>query len=421
MKKIVFPIIPHVLHNHNFVKLWVSQICTVLGINIVNYILLLQLYKNTNSILAASFLWIAFSLPVLLIGPFASTIVDLVSRKKLLTITTLLQCLTILLFLLPGQRYFLIYAIMFIYSLFSQFYGPSESATLPIIVSKEDIAEATGIFLFTGQVGRLLGFGIAGFLAIFIGFHPTLILCSALLAIAFMSVLSLPVIHIKKTVDVEQDLSHFFGKVTEGYQYIKNNRYVLQPLLLSSGSEITMLIIAITIPAIAKEIINIPPEDAALYIIIPAMFGAMTGIFSFSRLLRRGVRKIALIKQALLGLVISFFVIGLVLERIPMTARLILLPLVAFVAGMSFTGVQVPSQTYLQETTPKDMLGRLWGNLWFMMTIITIIPMFLSATLTEFLGVHTLFIILGVGIFAVYLYIKNHSTLVTLPIPKEEA
>jgi hypothetical protein len=88
---------------------------------------------------------------------------------------------------------------------------------------------------------------------------------------------------------------------------------------------------------------------------------------------------------------------------------------------MSFTGVQVPSQTYLQETTPKDMLGRLWGNLWFMMTIITIIPMFLSATLTEFLGVHTLFIILGIGIFAVYLYIKNHSTLVTLPTPKEEA
>ena len=415
----MFPIIPHVLHNPNFVKLWVSQICTVLGINIVNYILLLQLYKNTNSTLAASFLWIAFSLPVLLVGPFASTIVDLVNRKKLLTITTLLQCLTILLFLLPGQRYFLIYAIMFIYSLFSQFYGPSESATLPIIVSKEDIAEATGIFLFTGQVGRLLGFGIAGFLAIFIGFHPTLIACSMLLGIAFLSVLSLPIIHIKKPINVEQDLSHFFGKVVEGYQYIKNNRYVLQPLLLSSGSEITMLIIAITIPALAKEIINIPPEDAALYVIIPAMFGAMTGIFSFSRLLRRGVRKIVLIKQALLGLVISFFVIGVVLERIPMTARLILLPVIAFVAGMSFTGIQVPSQTYLQETTPKDMLGRLWGNLWFMMTIITIIPMFLSATLTEFLGVHTLFIILGFGIFAVYLYIKNHSSIVTLPAPKE--
>jgi len=414
-------LIPHVLHNHNFDKLWISQICTVLGINIVNYVLLLRLYHSTNSTLAASFLWIAFSLPVLLVGPFASTIVDLVNRKKLLTATTLLQCLTILLFLLPGERYFLIYAIMFIYSLFSQFYGPSESATLPIIVSKEDLAEATGIFLFTGQVGRLLGFGVAGFLAKFIGFNPTLIACSMLLGIAFLSVLSLPIIHYRKAVDVEKDLAHFFGKVVEGYQYIKNNRYVLQPLLLSSGSEITMLIIAITIPAIAKEIVGIPPEDAALYVIIPAMFGAMTGIFSFSRLLRHGIRKIALIKKALLGLVVSFFIIGLVLERIPLTARLILLPIIAFVAGMSFTGIQVPSQTYLQETTPKDMLGRLWGNLWFMMTIITIIPIFLSATLTEFLGVHTLFTILGIGIFVVYLYIKNHSTLVTLPNPKEES
>lgn len=409
MKKLLLPIIPRVFHNSKFIKLWTSQVCTVLGINIVNYILLLRLYHSTNSTLAASFLWIAFSLPVLLVGPFASTIVDLVNRKKLLTVTTLLQSLTILLFLLPGERYFQIYAIMFIYSLFSQFYGPSETATLPIIVPKEDLAEATGIFLFTAQVGRLLGFGVAGFLALLIGFHPTLIACSILLGIAFLSVLSLPIIHIRKPVDVEQDLTHFFGKVVEGYHYIKNNRYVLQPLLLSSGSEITMLIIAITIPAIAKEIIQIPAEDAALYIIIPAMFGAMIGIYSFSRLLRRGMRKIVLIQRALAGLVLSFLTIGLFLEHIPLTMRLILLPIVSLAAGMSFVGVQVPSQTYLQETTPKDMLGRLWGNLWFMMTIITIIPMFLSATLTEFLGVHTLFTILAIGIFVVYLYIKNHT------------
>jgi DHA3 family macrolide efflux protein-like MFS transporter len=414
------PIIPHVFSNRKFIKLWTSQVCTVVGINIVNYVLLLRLYDSTNSTLAASFLWIAFSLPVLLVGPFASTIVDLVNRKRLLSITTLLQSLTILLFLFTGDRYFLIYAIMFLYSLVSQFYGPSESATLPLLVPKEDLAEATGIFLFTGQVGRLFGFGVAGFLAKFIGFHPTLIVCSMLLGIAFLSILSLPIIHIKKPVNVEQDLSHFFEKVIEGYQYIKNNRYVLYPLMLSSGSEITMLIIAITIPAIAKEIIRIPPEDAALYVIIPAMFGAMTGIYTFSRLLRRGIRKIAIIQKALFGLMTSFLTIGLVLEHIPLSYRLLLLPVLSFAAGISFTGIQVPSQTYLQETTPKDMLGRLWGNLWFAMTIVTIIPMFLSASLTEFLGVHTLFILLAIGIAVVFWYTKKHTILVSLPPPKEE-
>jgi len=421
VKKLLMPIMPHVFHNKSFLKLWTSQICTVLGINIVNYVLLLRLYERTGSTLAASFLWIAFSLPVLLVGPFASTIVDLVNRKKLLSSTTLLQCLTILLFLLPGDRYFLIYAIMFVYSLFSQFYGPSESATLPIIVSKEDLAEATGIFLFTGQVGRLFGFGVAGFLVKFIGFSPTLIGCSALLGIAFLSVLSLPLIHYRKAVDVEKDLSHFFGKVVEGYQYIKNNRYVLQPLLLSSGSEITMLIIAITIPAMANEIMSIAPEDAALYVIIPAMFGAMIGITLFAKLLRKGTRKIGLIQKGLLGLVVSFITIGLLLEHLPLIYRLIVLPLMAFIAGISFTGIQVPSQTYLQETTPKEMLGRLWGNLCFIMTIATIIPMFLSATLTEFLGVHTLFVILGAGIFVVFLYTKTHTTLATVPQKKEES
>lgn len=406
---------PHILQNKQFIKLWISQLFTITGINIVNFLLLLQLFNRTNSTLAASFLWIAYSIPILLVGPFASTVADIVNRKKLLVITTLLQSLTILLFLFTGDRYFLLYAILFIYSLISQFYLPSESATLPTLVSKEELAEANGLFLLTKQGGMLIGFGSAGFLSKFLGFHPTLILCSILLAIACVSVASLPKIKHERRLDIETDLTQFFSKVVDGYRYIKNNRQILYPVLLVAGGEIIMYIIAINIPALVKELLNIQVEDAAMYIIVPALVGAMLGVNIFPRLLRKGIRKITIIRAAILGLSICFLTIGVVLPLLSLVIRPYLLPIICFFTGISFVGVQIPSQTLMQEVTPPDMMGRLWGNLWFLMTIATIIPMFLSASITEVLGAHTFFALLGGIIGMVYIMALSKIRIDSLP------
>ena len=417
MKKLAFPVAPHVLRNKQFIKLWLSQLLTVTGLNIVNFVLLLQLFNRTNSTLAASFLWIAYSIPILLVGPFASTVADIVNRKKLLVATTFLQSFTILLFLFTGERYFLLYAIIFVYSLISQFYLPSESATLPTLVSKEELAEANGLFLLTKQGGMLIGFGSAGFLSKFLGFHPTLILCSILLAIACVSVASLPKIKHERRLDIETDLTQFFSKVIEGYRYIKNNKQILYPVLLVAGGEILMYIIAINIPALVKELLRIQVEDAAIYIIVPALVGAMLSVNIFPRLLRKGIRKIAIIRAALLGLGIGFVAIGLVLPLLALNIRFYLLPIICFCIGISFVGVQIPSQTLMQEVTPHDMMGRLWGNLWFLMTIATIIPMFLSASITEVLGAPAFFAILG-GIMGM-VYVMALSKIRIDHVPKQ--
>lgn len=381
--------------------------CTVTGLNIVNFVLLLRLFDRTGSTLAASFLWIAYSLPILLVGPIAATVVDMVNKKRLLTVTTLLQALTILLFLFTGDRYFLLYAIMFIYSLFSQFYLPSESATLPNLVRKEELPEANGMFLLTKQVGMLIGYGSAGFLTLLFGFQSTIILCSILLAIACVSVLLLPTMKAVRKVNVEQDLAQFFGKVGEGYLFIKNNKSILYPVLLVAGSEMIMLIVAINMPALARDLLHIRIENAATYIIIPALTGALAGVLLFPQLLKKKFRKNMIIKTALLILAFCFISIGLVLSFLPIPTRLIILPIICIIAGFCFIGVEIPAQTFMQESTPPEMMGRLWGNLWFMTTIATIAPLFLSASITEFLGVNTFFVILGIVIFVAWFYAER--------------
>jgi len=405
---------PHVLHNKQFVKLWISQACSLISLNLLTYTLLLTLYAKTGSTLAATFLWIAYSLPILLTGPFAATIVDLLNRKKLLVISTLLLGLTMLSFLGVGSRYFLYYALMFCYSFINQFYLPAESATMPSLVAKEDLPEANGFFLLSKQTCILIGFGLASVFAKFTGFPITILIGTSILLIAFVSVSMLPKLNGKKPIDVEKQLGEFFGKMIEGYQYIKNNKKILYPALLILGGEMVLTIVAVNIPALATNVFGIAIQDVAFVVVLPALIGAITGVLLISpRIKKHLVRKKVVIQNALFAEAFVFIVLALLPGHIPMHIRFILLPLLSFIIGFGFVCIQVPSQTFMQEETPNDMMGRLWGNLWFLMTIAAIIPMFLSASVTEFLGADILFILLSLAMFISGIYIKKSHSVVS--------
>lgn len=70
------------LHNKNFVSLWISQILSQFSVNLLNFIIVTNLYKFTGSAIAVSLVWIFYAIPILLVGPIASASVDLLNKKK---------------------------------------------------------------------------------------------------------------------------------------------------------------------------------------------------------------------------------------------------------------------------------------------------------------------------------------------------
>ena len=67
--------------------------------------------------------------------------------------------------------------------------------------------------------------------------------------------------------------------------------------------------------------------------------------------------------------------------------------------GLSFFGVIIPSQTYLQEWTPKELRGRVFGNFWFLVAVCSVVPVVFAGSVVEILGVKFfLFIISGISI-----------------------
>jgi DHA3 family macrolide efflux protein-like MFS transporter len=396
--------------NRYFRYLWASQILSQLTINIMNFLLLIKLFNATGSTIATSFLWVAYALPAVFIGPIAAASVDLYERRKILIISNLLQSLTVFLYAFVHElRVFIIYGIAMIYSFLNQFYMPAEAASLTTLVKKSDYPQANGLFFLTQQASMIVGFGIAGVLNSFLGFRTSIFLCAIFLFLAFVSVTFLPIIPLEKEdkSTFEESFFKFFKRITEGYLFIKDNKPILVPFFLLMTLQVTLTIIAVNVPLIAKEIFNINVNSAGLAIIVPAGIGAAISSLFIPRLIKRGIRKKDLIEYALMLIVFTSLILIFLIPILNQPIRIILGFAMIVLLGLSFVGILIPSQTYLQEKTPGGLRGRVFGNYWFMVTIATIFPVIFSGTIVELFGFKLLFLLLGMMYLGILIISKR--------------
>jgi MFS family permease len=352
---------------------------------------------------ATSFLWIAYSLPALLVGPIAAATVDMVSRRNLLMVSTVLQSLTILTYaFLHQSRIFLIYGVAFVYSLCNQFYVPAEAASVPSLVPKKSLSQANSLFFLTQQASLALGLGLASLFNTFIGFTPSLYLAGILPLLSFFSASFLPEMlpgSKLKSEAFEGGVGKFFAGISEGYQFIKSQRRVLTPFLLLGGLQVAATVAVVTFPAFAAEILKVSVNSAAIYIVIPAAIGAIAGALYSNKLLRERWRKKKLIELSLMLLTLSLFVLVFIVPELMINFRLVLGALSTSLLAFSFVGMIIPTQTFLQEVTPGGLRGRVFGNFWFLVTIATVFPVIFSGTITDIFGIRMLLMLFfGVGI-----------------------
>ncbi|MFZ5932840.1 MAG: MFS transporter [Patescibacteria group bacterium] len=393
-----------VLKNTQFWYLWLSQIFSQLTINIMNFLLLLRIYAITGSVIAASLLWVSYALPAILIGPLAAASVDMVARRKMLIVTNFLQSVAIFAYaLVHTEKFFLLFGVAFIYSLLNQFYVPAEQASLPGVVPKENLPQANSLFFLTQQGSLIVGFGIAGVLNKFLGFEFSLYLCSLFLLLAFVSVSFLPELKTRQKLptSLEQGVVKFFGRIGEGYNFIKGNPSILSPFLLLMAMQVASAVLVVNVPVLALEIFKIGINSVGLAVVVPAGIGAIVGSLIVSKLLKSGWRKKRAIETFLFVIALALMLLVFVTPQLTNFPRIVFGALTVTVIGLAFVGVLIPSQTFLQEATPGGMRGRVFGNYWFLVTLATIFPVVFSATLTELFGVRLLLLTLaGLAIVA---------------------
>lgn len=396
------------IKNKNFTYLWISQILSQVTVNMMNFLLLTKLFDTTKSSIATSLLWVTYALPSVFIGPIGAASVDLISRRKTLMITNLLQAFTVFgYFFFHNKSIFLLYFVVLTYSFLNQFYVPAESASLPSVVGKKNLSSANSLFFITQQAALLAGFGFGGIIERLITFDGALILCAIFLFIAFVSVSFLPEIPLKTKVPSQFDkiFKTFIKSIGEGYSFIKSNKSVMFPLLLLLIQQIYLAIITANLPVIGSQILKVGLNYSGLFVVVPAGIGAFLGSFYVPREIKKKVRKKVIIERGSLIAGISVLILSIGVSYIPVVYRLISSFVLVTMVGFGYVLSSIPTLTFLQEVTPVEIRGRVFGNMWFLVTILTIFPVLLSGFLTEFLGVRVILFLMSVSSLTVYYFL----------------
>jgi MFS family permease len=162
----------NVLKQRNFFLLWFGQLISIVGDWVLVIALPFYTYNLTGSALASGGIFIASTLPRLLLGSVAGVFVDRWDRKRTMIVADLLRVLLILMLLLVRSRdwLWLIFASAFLESIVSQFFNPAKSAVIPLLVNEKDLLAANSLNGLSDALTRLLGSALGGMLLSWLGF-----------------------------------------------------------------------------------------------------------------------------------------------------------------------------------------------------------------------------------------------------------
>lgn len=401
---------------NNFIFLWTSQALSQMTVNIVNFLLLIKIYSETGSILVNSFLWIVYALPALFFGPIAAASVDLTDRRKILMLTNFLQFIVVGIYALIFQTgYMVAFIVVFIYSTLNQFYVPAEAASLTVLVNKKRYPEANGLFFLTQQAAIVAGFGLAGILNQLVGFEISLIICSLLLLCAFIAVSFLPSMRLTKqtTKTLGGGIRDFYSQIIKGFSYTLSHKNVLTPFAMMITLWVGATVMVINVPVFATDIMRIEANHAGILLIAPTAIGSAVFALLIPKILRLKIRKGRVILTSLFGMVVGITTISLLVPLLPEPLKLIVGVPALMLSGAFFVGVFIPTLASLQELTPKKMYGRIFGNMWFIITLATLLPTLFSGIISELYGIQSTLIVLNIAVlltfFAVWRYFSKRG------------
>lgn len=398
-----------------FIFLWFSQMFSQITVNLVNFALTVIIFEKTQSATSVSLIWFFYAIPALILGPFAGTIVDLLDKRKILLLTNITQAVIVFFYFAGKIKPLIIYSLIFFYSLVNQLYLPAEGSTLPFLVRAKFYPLANTIFMFTANATFLIGFSLAGPVIRLLGKTENVFLLGGwFLLLAALSVYFLPSPGKNKKKEITPLL--FFEKLKEGYFFFKKNSLMLFPLGIIVCSQVIVSILAIIVPTYARDVLHIPLVDSGLFLISPAGLGALLGGIMASKKLGEKVRKKVLVSSGLGFSAFSFLFLGTGISFFSHQVKIFLSAILAFALGLSFPFLIIPTQTFIQENTPKDLYGRIYGVLGFLITLGTILPVLAIGLIVDLLGVKLVLIMMGLLVGALFFFslkesyaiIKNH-------------
>ncbi len=409
-----------VLANRPFLLLWLAQLSTQVGGNMVIYGLAIIINTAYASSSAVSALFLSFLLPAIIFSAIAGVFVDRVDKRHMLVVTNILRGIACLAIFVGGANLLVVYLLMIVVSTVTTFFGPAEASMIPFLVPKNQLLSANGIFILTANVAFVLGFAVLGpFLVALASAQILIFVVAVLYFVAAVFCWTLPsspasraegVTAGQTVAEAERAVGTMVSQFREGITYIREHRSVGWSLSYLGIAGALVGVLGVLGPGFAKSTLGLGEKDFAL-IVLPLGLGIAMGILvlnSYGRYLpRRRTIEVGIISMGVLLVLLSL--VGPISRFLRESAAstgladasrvvslLSLVMGIAFLVGAAYSLVAISAQTQLQEELPEDVRGRVFGVLNMLVSTSSLAPILVVGPVADVVGREPVILVTGV-------------------------
>lgn len=402
-----------VLQNSGFLLLWAGQVFSQLA-DKVYLVLMIALitsqFQSEGQTVSGwvSSIMVAFTIPAVLFGSIAGVLVDRWSKKWVMVLTNLLRgglvlSLPFFLWLLRDEGtllnvplgFWAMLGVTFLISTLTQFFAPAEQAAMPLLVDRPQLLSANSIYTLTMMLAVIVGFAAGDPLLalseyIFAPLHASVSLDRELLVGGSYAIAGILLLFLRTHETSRPSvttLGQIWTDIRDGLRFLRDQRRV-------RGALIQLVILFSLVAALAVLVVRLAeilPEIA------PSQFGFLlaaggVGMALGIPLLNRlddflSYRQIALIGSLGMGTSVG----GLAFTTQSLSISLGLLGVMGVCAGL----VGIPMQTTIQEQTPEEMRGKVFGLQNNLVNIALSLPLALAGVAEAFFGIEPVLLVLA--------------------------
>jgi len=315
---------------------------------------------TTGSALAAGVVFMVATVPNVIFGPFAGTLVDRWEHKEVMIVSDLLRAAVVLVIPIAVTiNVLLVYPLVFIVTTISIFFRPARVAILPRVVEDDDDLMTANSARWVAETSAdVIGYPLAAVFVASLGTALPLAFWIDAATYVGSAVLLSAVIVPPRVREATKEIGRSFAReFRDGWRFLRNESALFANTLQATAGQITIgATIALSV-VYAERVLD-------------GSFGFdFSAIYGF---LETGIGLGNLIGGFAIGLVGSRFakgrmiIVGYVLEGLCVFLLAFATELPAALGLMFGIGVAnmifvIPSQTLFQQRTPNDLLARVVG------------------------------------------------------------
>lgn len=396
-----------IIRNPRFEQILVSRFFSDAGQQALAYGALIAVVRGGGNAWESALVGVAALVPPALFALYGGTVADQLPKRVALALAYNLQAL--LCFVVPimfGTELTSLLFLLFAVNLLGQVSGPSESAVLPHVASREQLASAASLVSLSSTVGTAFGTAILAPVLVR-AFDDEVVFFAAgiMLFIAATRVFDLPT----NEPDHKLDL-RYRPKVSvrNMLEWLATHPAVATMIFVAVLAGTASIVVQTLGPRYVQSVLDVDPADA-VYVFAPSSLGLLCALAVTPWLVKRlGERPVAIAGFAVIALVL--FGLGFVdaaadwvepinivrlvaLFGVSLSRKMETAGFLAIWLGFGLALTQISVQAYINRRVPLSYQGRTFALQSMLKNGVTIGPLLTLGAIATVVGVQAVLIV----------------------------